>query len=78
MSETKTYSVRMPFTGYVDLLVEADSEEGAVEQFYEKVEKYRGLDDAILSNEGAWEFAEEVFGGNVFYGLLRKLEVEAQ
>ena len=73
---TKEYEVLIPLTGYVSVIVEAESSEEAkdkafVEDFY--------IDLKSESNNvqlQEFETHEHIVRGNVFYGTLNEIEVE--
>lgn len=69
----RTYAVKMPFSGYVELVVEAENEDSAEEAFYEKWEKHKGLGDPAL--EMAWEFKRIICQGNVLDVELNEMEI---
>jgi hypothetical protein len=68
----KLYSVDIPFTGYVTIEVEAENEKDAEEIAYEQV----SADD--LDESATFEFHKRIVRGNVFYGVLNKIEATLQ
>lgn len=76
--EKKKYSVKMPFTGYIDIIVEADDEQSAKEQFYAEYDKCNSLHDALMIHDGEWDFHEQVVRGSVWYGTLSEMEITEQ
>lgn len=71
------YNIRMPFTGFVEVVVEADSKEKAIEEFWDLDINHLGED----LKEGRidhyeYEFHKYITQGNVFYGMQNSLEVE--
>jgi hypothetical protein len=71
----KTFSVKMPFCGYIEIVVEAATEEAAKQKFYEEYDKTDGLHNAMQLHHGEWDFLEEILKGNVFYGVLNRMEI---
>ncbi|MCP4493277.1 MAG: hypothetical protein GY820_39135 [Gammaproteobacteria bacterium] len=69
----KEYSVRVPFTGFVDVTVEAESEKEAEEKFWE-MGIYEFSDKRVDHHE--WEFHTIVCQGNVLYAEQNEIEVE--
>ena len=64
------YTVRIPYTGYCDVEVEANSKEEAMDQAWDVVD--------LDKHEGEVEFHHEVIRGNVYYGLWNKAEVVSE
>ena len=62
----KSYSVTFPITGSWSVLVEAESEEEALEKAYNT-----DPDEGELT----WTAVERVVQGNVFYGELNEIDV---
>ncbi len=79
MPKKKSYSVLVPATMSISILVEAESEEDAVEAAFSapfslkiKMDK-----DADCGAEiGEFEMHRKVCRGNMFYGVLNEIEVE--
>lgn len=70
MDETKkTYSVRIPITGWIGLEVEADSADDAITQALESDDV-----ELLLSEVEQWEATRQIVRGNIFYGLLNEAE----
>jgi hypothetical protein len=62
-----TYSVKLPFAGYLSVEVEADSEEDAVS---------KAMNDASLDDVEEWETFTHIVQGNVLYAPINTPEVE--
>ena len=62
-----TYSVKLPFAGYLSVEVEADSEEDAVS---------KAMNDASLDDVEEWETFTQIVQGNVLYAPINTPEVE--
>lgn len=64
----KTFSVRLPISGYISAEVEAENEAEAIQQAL--VKSYQ-LDDIV-----DLEVHEKLVEGNVFYGRLARADAE--
>jgi len=62
------YNVRVPYTGYVEIEVSAKTEDEAKEIAFDLAD--------IDRDDGECEFHFCVTNGNVFHGLLDKIDVE--
>jgi len=63
----KKYYVSIPITGKLVIEVDAESKEDAIESAFQQ---------ADLKHLEEWEAHTEVCKGNVFYGVLSKVDVE--
>ncbi|BAY20761.1 hypothetical protein NIES2100_05050 [Calothrix sp. NIES-2100] len=63
-----TYIVRVPFTGYVSVKIEADNEQDAIRNALES--------DIDVNDADKIQYHGQIVKGNVFYGVLNKIEVE--
>lgn len=75
----KEYNVRMPITGFVDMIVKAEDKKGAVAAFWKAVEDidpYARPDEEGGFNNIEWDYAEKVVEGGVFHGVQNTVEVE--
>lgn len=62
----KTYNVRLPITGCVDIEVEAENEDEAIE---------KALETQVTNDDiTEWETCEQIVKGNVFYGHTNEAE----
>ena len=77
---TKEYFVRMPFAGVINAVVEAESEEDAIEKVLEselQIDlKERGTNNGVEVEE--WELYKRTVEGNVCYTPLWEAEAEEQ
>lgn len=64
----KEYSILMPITGTIYKEVQANSEEEALEKFYQL--------ETSADDIEAWDMHEHIVKGNVFYGELNSVEIE--
>ena len=60
------YTVRIPICGYVELEIDANDEEQALETAFDK---------ATLEDVGEWDLFYKVVEGNVFCGSINEPEV---
>jgi hypothetical protein len=65
------YLVTMPITGTVCKEVEAESEDAAIDNFFEL-----WGDDPSDEDSTEWEFVEHVTTGNVFHGVQNDVCVD--
>ena len=62
------YTVRIPITGYVSALIDADDEDEALEKAMDCDYDYTDIEE--------WDITETIVQGRVFYGFLNNAEVE--
>jgi hypothetical protein len=83
---SKPYAVTLPFAGYFNANVDADSEEEAISKAIELCADFsmeatgarKLIDDERGYMECAeWSSYEELVSGNVFYGPMRRATAEA-
>jgi len=75
----KEYSVRMPITGFVDMIVKAEDKKGAIKAFWEAVadiDPYTRPGEEGGFDNLEWEYTEKVVDGYVFRGVQNTVEVE--
>lgn len=66
--QLKTYAVRLPITGVIDINIEAESEDDAIE---------KALDSDITSDDiSEWETCRQIVQGNVFHGHTNEAEAQ--
>jgi hypothetical protein len=76
----KRYNIRLPFTGYFVVEVNAESEEEAVTKARQNV----SFDDDeeptkdFFFEIGEWDVHDKVVEGNFFHGILSKIEIEEE
>lgn len=65
----KNFSVVMPFAGKIQLTVEADNAEDALEKFYQEMEKIEYSLNKVdeIGGEFSWDFYKKMIEGNVCY-----------
>lgn len=64
----KTYLVRLPITGSVDVEIEADNEDAAIEA---ALNSEISIDDIT-----EWDVCKQIVTGNVFWGIINEAEAE--
>lgn len=69
------YNVKVPFTGFVEVEVEADTEKEAKEKFWEMEIGYL-TDSRITYHE--WDFHKIICKGNILYATKNEMEVEEE
>lgn len=62
----KEFTIKIPMTGYVELILEAEDEDSAIDKAFEV---------ATLDNVEEWELHHKVTQGNVCYAILHEIEV---
>ena len=67
----KEFSVRIPVSGYMEKYVEAEDEKEA-----EEIALSQGYDEN--KDDLYWETMSRITQGNVFYGLLNRIEVKEE
>lgn len=75
MSNKNDYLVRMPFTGIASVIVEASSEEEALELAKKQFDDVTLNGNFVGAEIDEWELTEQVVVGNVFYGCLNEMDV---
>jgi hypothetical protein len=70
----KRYSVLVPFTGCVEVEVEANDKEEAKRLGYEKACEEIESADTLWDNISEWDFCEIIIEGNVFNGIQNETE----
>ncbi len=71
----REYNIRVPFTGYFDITVEAGSESEAIDEMHNQVPV--SLDEILDSTDYCeWGICEKVVDGNFFCGLQNEIEIE--
>jgi hypothetical protein len=77
----KTYTVDLPFVGYITLTVEAENEEQAKELAFDTYMEIKtprdmqpdGVEDVFV---GEFDFVKQVIRGNVCYAPLNDMSIE--
>lgn len=64
----KEYTVLVPITGYVEVVVEAENEQEAIDMAM-------GDEDINLDYVMEWDMIEHITEGNVFHGIKNDIEV---
>lgn len=64
----KEYTVLVPITGYVEVVVEAENEQEAIDMAMDD-------EDINLDNVMEWDMVKHITEGNVFYGIKNDIEV---
>lgn len=71
------FTVRVPICGYVEVSVEANDEQEAVQKAFEVAGNIKSeVPDQV--NEFNWETFTQITRGNVFCGMLNEIEVTEQ
>jgi hypothetical protein len=63
----KQYLVRLPITGVVEVYVEAESEDDAIDNALET--------DITIDDIVEWDICRQIVQGNVFHGRMNAAEV---
>lgn len=64
----KEYTVLVPITGYIESVVEAESEQEAIDMVMDD-------EDINLDYVVEWDLVQHITEGNVFYGIKNDIEV---
>lgn len=64
----KEYTVLVPITGYVEVIVEAENEQ-------EAIDKAMDDEDVNLDYVIEWDTTKHITEGDVFYGIKNDIEV---
>ena len=64
----KEYTVLVPITGYVEVIVDAESEQDAIDKAMD--DEDINLDDVV-----EWDMTQHITEGNIFYGIKNDIEV---
>jgi hypothetical protein len=77
MSKKKEYTIRMPFTGVITNVIEAETKEEAIKKFRDE------LDTVIPDSPNGymvdeWELSEKIVTGNVFWGVQNEMEIQEE
>ena len=68
MSEQQTYSVRVPFAGYVDLSIDADTPQGALDKALEEWPELQvDPNTKAKVEEFGYDFHARLLQGNITY-----------
>jgi hypothetical protein len=62
----KEFSVRIPVTAYVEILVEAEDEDEAID---------KAFDTATLNDVVEWDLHKKICEGNVCHALLNEIDI---
>ena len=62
------YTVKIPITGYVSALIDADDEDEALEKAMNCDYDYTDIEE--------WDITETIVQGRVFYGFLNNADVK--
>lgn len=63
------FEVVVPIAGAVSRIVDADTEEQALEIFYGE------FSESNSEYDTSWEFCKRIVKGNVFYGPMNEMEI---
>lgn len=75
----KRYTVKVPFTGYYTVEIDSETENEAVAQALDlsvEVEITNANDLLVYPEVTQWATCKQIVAGNVFYGVLNRLNVE--
>lgn len=62
----KEFTIKIPLTGYVEIIVDAEDEDSAID---------KAFDMATLENVEEWDLHRKVTSGNVCHAVLNEIEV---
>lgn len=65
----KQFTIRMPITGVAVRVIQAETEEQAINKFHEEV---------TSSDIDEWECTNTIVKGNVFYGIQNEIDVQEE
>ena len=71
--EKNEYSVRIPVTGFVEVTIEAESPDDAIDR---ALDLEIDIDEPMMYDHCEFETHEVIWNGNVFYGIINEIEVE--
>jgi hypothetical protein len=72
----KTYDVKVPFSGYVYVQVEAQNKEEAEEKGYKEACDGINTADKLWNSIEEWDFYKKIVEGNICYASQWEVEAE--
>lgn len=70
----KTYSIIVPFTGHMEVFIDAENEEDAINKAFEVDVELKGLPENV--EQFTWEYHRHITQGNICSAEYNDLEIE--